>query len=181
VLVVDQTSGDCSISYGNASAESFSRMMDAARAENPGAEIILKVHPEVVSGRKSGHLTHVRDDNVRVVDFDVNPWSLFDQVDVVYVVTSQLGMEALFAGKRVVCFGSPFYAGWGLTDDRVTVARRSAKPSLDQLFAALYFDYCRYLSPTSRRLVEFEEVVSCLIEERARLAKLDERGWPASA
>jgi capsular polysaccharide export protein len=33
-------------------------------------------------------------------------------------VSSQLGFEAILAGHRPVTFGVPFYAGWGLTDDR---------------------------------------------------------------
>jgi len=180
VLVVDQTAGDCSISYGNASARSFDEMMAAAQRENPGAEILLKVHPEVVSGRKSGHLTKVDGPSIRIIDFDVNPWSLLDQVDTVYVVTSQLGLEALFARKRVVCFGAPFYAGWGLTDDRVATQRRTARPTLEQLFAAIYFDYCRYLSPQSRNLIHFEAAVTSLIKERRRVAHIDELGWPVA-
>ena len=52
VLVIDQTRGD----------SSFSQMMAAARRENVGAEIIVKLHPEVVSGRKAGHLADVLDD-----------------------------------------------------------------------------------------------------------------------
>ena len=55
VLVVDQTFGDASIEYGLASASSFSRMLDCALAENPDVRIILKVHPEVMLGRKQGH------------------------------------------------------------------------------------------------------------------------------
>lgn len=51
-----------------------------------------------------------------------------------YVVTSQLGFEALLAGKRVHCFGMPFYAGWGLTEDSQSCARRSVERSLEAVF-----------------------------------------------
>ncbi|MGJ7724790.1 capsular polysaccharide export protein, LipB/KpsS family [Escherichia coli] len=30
-------------------------------------------------------------------------------------MTSLSGFEALLHGKRVFCYGMPFYAGWGLT------------------------------------------------------------------
>jgi capsule polysaccharide export protein KpsC/LpsZ len=33
-----------------------------------------------------------------------------------------MGMEALIHGCKVVTFGSPFFAGRGLTDDRGTAA-----------------------------------------------------------
>ena len=59
VLVIDQTRGDSSIMYGKASGASFTQMLAAARRENVGAEIIVKLHPEVVSGRKAGHLADV--------------------------------------------------------------------------------------------------------------------------
>ena len=32
-------------------------------------------------------------------------------------MTSLAGFEALAARRRVVVYGRPFYAGWGLTDD----------------------------------------------------------------
>jgi capsular polysaccharide export protein len=39
--------------------------------------------------------------------------------DVVHTMTSLSGFDALLRGKRVVVHGQPFYAGWGLTEDRV--------------------------------------------------------------
>ena len=56
----------------------------------------------------------------------------------------------------------------GLTDDRQPVPRRQARPTLEQFFAAAYFDYSRYISPVTRRLVRFEEAVDWLIGERDR-------------
>jgi hypothetical protein len=37
------------------------------------------------------------------------------RVDKVYTVSSGMGFEAVLAGRHVICFGSPFYAGWGFT------------------------------------------------------------------
>jgi capsular polysaccharide export protein len=167
VLVVDQTSGDSSIKYGMASSASFREMLSAAETENPDAEILVKVHPEVVLGRKKGHLTGVGGSRVRVIAHDVNPWSLIEIVDKVYVVTSQFGFEAMMARKQVICFGIPFYAGWGLTDDRQSIPRRSARPTLEQLFAAVYFDYSRYISPNTKREIRFEDAVAWIAEARA--------------
>ncbi len=169
VLIVDQTAGDSSISFGCASASSFNAMLEAARSENPGAEIVVKLHPEVVSGRKQGHLCHVSNDaDTCVIRENVNPWSLIETVDKVYVVTSQLGLEAVLAGREVTCFGAPFYAGWGLTLDRVPMERRSAKPTPEQLFAAVYFDYSRYVSPVTRREISYEQAVDWIARERDR-------------
>ncbi|NOX75104.1 MAG: capsular polysaccharide biosynthesis protein [Gammaproteobacteria bacterium] len=167
ILVVDQTAGDLSIEYGLASPESFSQMLDAALAEHPDAEILVKIHPDVIAGKKQSHLaqanTHPR---VRLLTEDCNPIDLLQQVDRVYVVTSQLGFEALMAGKPVTCFGAPFYAGWGLTDDRQNIPRRQQKRSIEQIFAAAYILYSRYRDPESGELCEIEDIIDHLTLQR---------------
>ena len=166
VLVVDQTRGDGSILFGMANGGTFRQMVMAAIRENPGAEIVVKTHPEVVAGRKRGYFEDFAHRRVTVIDFPVNPWSLLAAVDSVYVVTSQLGFEALMAGKRVTCFGAPFYAGWGLTEDRVAIPRRVARPTLEQVFAATYFDYAHYVDPTTCKATTFEGAVQGLAARR---------------
>lgn len=163
VLVVDQTAGDASIAGAGADRRTFAAMLAAARAENPDAELLVKIHPETVAGAKGGHFdASDLGPRARALAVKVNPWSLFDRVARVYVVSSQVGFEALVAGLPVVCFGSPFYSGWGLTDDRMTreapaFARRAcASVHLDDLVAAVYFDYCRYLDADTRKPTIFE-------------------------
>lgn len=156
ILVVDQTYDDASIAGGLADSRSFSRMVEAAITENPGARVIAKLHPEVVSGRKRGYLDGGKlPAGVVVASQPVNPWALLDAVDKVYTVSSQLGFEALLAGRPVVCFGMPFYAGWGLTDDRVACQRRTRRLALAQLVDAAYFRYCRYFDAWTRRQTDF--------------------------
>jgi capsular polysaccharide export protein len=148
VLVIDQTRGDMSVVLGMADEASFARMLAAARAENPGACIYVKPHPDVLAGKKRGYFEHVRADaDTVVLSQDVNPLSLIEGMDRVYVVSSQLGLEAMLCGKPVVCFGMPFYAGWGATDDRVTCERRRARRTVREIFAAAYLLYARYLHP----------------------------------
>jgi len=74
----------------------------------------------------------------------LSPWPLFELKPRVYTVSSQFGFEALMAGCQVTCFGVPFYAGWGLTEDRAPVPRRNRKRSIDELAAAVYLRYCSY-------------------------------------
>ncbi len=52
VLVVDQTFNDMSVTYGNAGPHEFAAMLEAAMAENPQAEIWVKVHPDVLEGKQ---------------------------------------------------------------------------------------------------------------------------------
>ncbi len=171
VLVVDQTAGDMSVSLGGASAKTFADMLAAAKAENPHATVYVKTHPEVSSGRKGGYLTQVQPDERTVVLRDaVNPMSLLAHMDKVYVVTSTMGFEALLAGKPVVCFGVPWYAGWGATDDRCKEspawARRTRQRSVRELFAAAYIHYTRYLNPVTHQRGGITDVIDWLVRQK---------------
>ncbi|MCH4810037.1 capsular polysaccharide biosynthesis protein [Vreelandella neptunia] len=167
VLVVDQTAGDASIHYGGAQAESFQHMLEAALAAHPESEILVKIHPDVIAGKKQGHLLNAADHpRCRVIGEDINPWALFDQVDHVYVVTSQLGFEALLAGKQVSCFGIPFYAGWGLTHDQLPCQRRRTQRTLLEVFAAAYLRYCRYANPYTRQSATLEEAIALIADQK---------------
>jgi capsular polysaccharide export protein len=88
------------------------------------------------------------------------------QADEVYTVTSQMGLEALFLGKPVHCFGLPFYAGWGLTQDRLTTPRRTRRRTLLELFAAAYLLYARYVNPVTGRPADIFEVIRLLGAQR---------------
>jgi capsular polysaccharide export protein len=174
VLVVDQTFGDLSVNLGGADADTFGAMLAAARAEHPDAIIHVKTHPEVSSGRKRGYLTQVTPDaNTRVWREAINPLSLIEHMDHVYVVTSTLGFEALLADKPVTCFGLPWYAGWGATDDRQVCSRRTRRRSIPELFAAAYFRYARYLDPLSHTRGTLFDVLDWLERQRTMAAR-----WP---
>lgn len=179
VLVIDQTAGDMSVSLGGASAQTFTAMLAAARAENPGATIYVKTHPEVTSGRKGGYLTGVQDDDHTVVLRQaINPLSLIEKMDRVYVVTSTMGFEALLAGKPVTVFGLPWYAGWGATDDRQRCARRTRQRSVDELFAAAYFHYTRYLNPVTHQRGTIFDVIDWLVRQRDMAARFSSPTGP---
>mgnify|MGYP000748232824 CR=1 FL=1 len=173
VLVVDQTRGDASIAGGRANAATFARMLETALADNPDAEIIVKTHPDVVAGEKGGHLAGAeRHPRCRVVAEAINPWALLDAVDTVHVVTSQLGFEALIAGKGVVCHGVPFYAGWGLTTDHLDTPRRQASRSLEAVFAAAYLHYCRYVNPYTGQPSSLEATIDLLADQAHQQRRL---------
>lgn len=170
VLVIDQTAGDMSISLALAGADSFAEMYAAARQENPDATIYVKIHPEVVSGRKQGHFSNLADDSRTVVLHEaINPLSLIEQMDRVYCVSSNVGFEALLAGKPVTCFGMPWYAGWGATDDRRVCSRRTRSRTVTELFAAAYFHYIRYLNPVTRKRGTVFDVIEWLRLQHAMM------------
>ena len=167
VLVLDQTDGDVSVTLGGAQQDAFRQMLDDALAHYPKEHIRVKMHPDVLCGKKSGHLTeYAFSSGVGVIATDCAPLSLLAGADVVYTVTSQMGFEALMLGKEVHCFGMPFYAGWGLTKDRQTCSRRQRQRSLEEIFAAAYLLYARYVNPIRGERCDIHDTISLLAEQR---------------
>jgi capsular polysaccharide export protein len=74
--------------------------------------------------------------------------SCIEACDELHTLTSLAGFDALLRGKRVVTHGQPFYAGWGLTEDRATGgvawARRQRRLALDELVAGTLLRYPIY-------------------------------------
>jgi capsular polysaccharide export protein len=147
-------------------------MVDSALSENPDAQIYIKTHPDVLAGKKRGYLeSHHADSRIQLIAQDICPLSLLEQVDKVYVVTSQMGFEALMLNKPVVCFGMPWYAGWGLTDDRhpdmeALRGRRNVKRTLEELFAAAYLQYARYIDPATGKSGTIFDVIDWLARNK---------------
>ena len=171
VLVVDQTRGDASIAGAGADPRTFQRMLEAARAEHPGRALIVKAHPAVIAGAKRGHFTQddLHDGEVLLSD-DVDPWDVLAGAAAVYTVSSQLGYEAILAGRPVRTFGHAFYAGWGLTEDETAPPRRDRRLTKLQLFAGAHLRYPIYYDPWRDRLCGIDTVIMALAAER-RAAK----------
>lgn len=173
-LVIDQTYGDASIRHGGAGAESFREMLTAALDEAKGGRVVVKTHPDVVAGLKRGHFTPEDLRHVEVSAIDVSPWALIEGAARVYAVTSQMGFEAVLAGKPVTLFGAPFYAGWGVTEDRGPTAlfagRRGRALAPAALFAAAYLQYPAYYDPFFDQLTAFETTAEHLALTR-RIAR----------
>ncbi|MEE9452867.1 MAG: capsular polysaccharide biosynthesis protein [Paracoccaceae bacterium] len=169
ILVVDQVAQDASIIDGNASAETFTQMLTTAKSENPGQRIIIRTHPAIAGKTdKIGHFTNSdEDENVTLFSTACNPYDLLDGATKVYCVTSQFGFEAILTGHRPVVFGLPFYAGWGLSDDRQSVARRTRNLNVDQLFAAAMLVFPHWFDRTIGKACTFEQAARQLhVESR---------------
>jgi len=151
VLVIAQTAGDASLKYGLGCQFTTQQIIEAAIAENPHSKVYVKLHPDVLAGKKKSDIDTVYvGQHCYVISEDVSPMSLLKYFDKVYTKTSQMGFEALLLGKECVCFGAPFYAGWGLTDDRVAVERRQRILTVTEVFAAAYILYTDYFNPFSQ-------------------------------
>lgn len=172
VLVADQTFADASLQ--GAGPADFRAMLEAALARYPASTILLKVHPDVVAGRKRGHfdLAALADQpRVQVLARNVHPAELLPRLRAVYVMTSQLGFDALLWNVPVHTWGMPFYAGWGLTDDRLPAPSRRQPVSLAQLVHASLVRYPRYVSPETGQPCTPEVLINWLgLQRRHRSA-----------
>ena len=180
VLLIDQTRGDAAIRMGAASAHSFAEMLAHAMEDHPGAPIVIKTHPETRAGHRAGHFDPAAlPQGVTIDDRPIVPQRLFEGARAVYCVTSLLGFEAILAGHRPVLFGVPFYAGWGLSDDRrPTPARRQRKLTRAQLAAAALILYPTWYDPYRDRLGRIEDVLGAL-EAEVRAWRADRAGYVA--
>ncbi len=182
VLVIDQTEGDASVTYGGANEATFREMLYYAQEENPGARILIKTHPETVQGHRAGYFStdDETSDRIRLFADPVSPWALLEGAVAVYTVSSQLGFEAILADHKPRVFGRPFYAGWHLTDDRhpLTFPRRGRRLTRAQLFAAAMILYPKWYDPHADALCELEQAISVL-EAQTRAWREDRHGWDA--
>lgn len=179
VLVIDQTREDASIGHGGAKAETFAAMLAAAKAEHPDRQILIKTHPEVQAGHRTGHFSASDlDERTRFLDRALSPWQALAGAHEVYAVTSLMGFEAILASHRPHLFGKPFYGGWGLSADRQTFQRRERSLSVEALFAAAMLIYPVWYDPYRDCLCTFEDVADAL-EAQARAWREDHQGYDA--
>lgn len=177
VLVLDQVVADMSIECGMANKDSFHKMLAAALDENPESTIVVKLHPDVFTRSKASHFdlgAIGSNERVHVIAENCHPVRLIANAEAVYTVTSQVGFEALIWGKKVRCFGMPFYAGWGLTKDELQPPDRRISVSIEQLVHGALINYPRYIDPETGKECEVETVVRYLGLQRKLMMEFPE-------
>lgn len=160
ILVPGQVESDASLAYGAPGERTNMGLLKAVRAANPDAHVIYKPHPDVYARLRAegqNEQDACRWCNEVVVNSPMG--DLLMAVDEVHLLTSLTGFEALMRGKRVICYGQPFYAGWGLTTDIFPCPRRSRSLTLDELMAGVLIKYPLYLSRDGKHLITPEQAL----------------------
>ncbi|OEV41311.1 capsule biosynthesis protein [Campylobacter jejuni] len=148
VLIITQTANDASLEFGLAKGFKTVDMIKDAIKENPDSKIYIKIHPDVLSGKKQSDLDiNSLPKECILITENFNPTALLEFFDKVYTKTSGMGFEALIQECECICYGMPFYAGWGLTKDKLECKRRMQKRSLEEVFYAAYILYSEYFNP----------------------------------
>jgi capsule polysaccharide export protein KpsC/LpsZ len=174
VLVVGQVADDASIRSSVSTTLDCQRspninrdLLVYARQRHPGAVIAYKPHPDVASGLRRGQIP--RSEVGSLADHCLEHTDIVDAIDWcdrVETVSSLAGFEALVRGKAVATHGTPFYAGWGLTEDHGEFARRSRRVGLEAMVYLLLVEYSICYHPAHRRICTPEELIAYLVERR---------------
>ena len=147
ILIPGQVEDDASIQKGCVDIKTNAELIQQVRFTNPSAYLVYKPHPDVISGNRIGKVDRsITDQYCDLVLEDSSITDCLDIADEVHTMTSLVGFEGLLRHKKVVCYGIPFYANWGLTEDRHTVDRRTRRLTLDELVAATLILYPRYMN-----------------------------------
>ena len=168
VLVPGQVETDAAIAWGTGAIKTNLGLLQAVRAARPDAWLVYKPHPDVVAGLRGAGAGEEQaaahcDEVVRQGAMH----ELLAQADELHVMSSLAGFEALLRGKAVTCWGLPFYAGWGLTEDREAIPRRSRRLALDELVAGALLRYPVYCSRITGQRCSAEQALDDLLQWRA--------------
>lgn len=166
IVVPGQVEDDASIRYG-AEGMSNLELLKQTRKNRPNGYIVYKPHPDVLVGNRVGGVLESEalkycDQIVSEVGID----SVLLHANEVHTMTSLVGFEAIIRGIKVVTYGLPFYAGWGLSEDMRGCERRKRVLKLNELLAATYLLYPRYIHPITKASCEIEEVLENLEKNR---------------
>ena len=159
-------------------------LVEQVRRDYPDAYIIYKPHPDNESGLR---IRGAKDSSIsKNADFIANKIpveNLFNKVDRVAVFTSLGGFEALLRGISVSTYGLPFYAGWGLTDDKLNnhiwAKRRTRKLSIEELTFITLIKYPFYSSLKFNCLTEVENIIEEITNsnEKKNLEQMVFKNW----
>ncbi len=163
ILIVDQVNGDMAITLNGGSDADFAKMLDHAVKDNPDCNIIIKTHVDARKGVLSGFKLP---QNVFLYTEPVNMLALLQKIKKMYVYSSGAGIEGILADKEVHVFGSPIYAGWGLTHDYRSFSERTKKLSREELFYKIYILYSWYCNPLTNEPCDIETALDVLINLR---------------
>ncbi|WP_412526692.1 capsular biosynthesis protein [Burkholderia lata] len=162
-LLIDerQTSATNIHESATARVNAFASMIEAARAADPDAEFWLIRSGDPGSGPWLSESASLPD-NTRLL---IPPYSLAEalrHVDGVFVIGASEGICGLLADIPTHVFGTPYYAGWGLTHDHTVLPSRRARPTLTALFDVVFLRFVRYLDPLTLAHGPLESVLDSI-------------------
>ncbi|MTH94587.1 hypothetical protein E1297_00780, partial [Roseibium sp. RKSG952] len=122
--------------------------------------VYFKQHPDCIGlNMRPGYVDLASFPDVTEIPNCVSLADAVDNVKEIYTISSLGGFEALLRGKKVTTFGSPFYAGWGLTNDHVDLDNRENILKLEELFYIAFIKYPKYFNPHNGDQLSIDQVI----------------------
>lgn len=172
ILIIGQVEDDLSVQYCGSAIQTNSGLIERVCKDNPHAYLIYKPHPDVEAGLRAGQVTEACLRQVQAVAYDTAMPDCLEHVDEIHTISSLTGFEALLRGLSVVCYGLPFYAGWGLTTDidaklspkntYLERRKRDTALTLEELLYCALICYPLYRLPNGHGLAQVEQVIDYL-------------------
>ncbi len=174
--ILGQVESDNSIIYGvpdNTIAKTNFALVEQVRKDYPDSYIIYKPHPDTEAGlRAKGTADEFINLNADLIAYKTSLDDLFNKVDRIAVFTSLGGFEALIRGISVTTYGFPFYAGWGLTEDKLNnniwTKRRTKKLTIEELTFITLVEYPLYSSVKFNCLTEIENIFEEILQSSGK-------------
>ncbi len=174
ILVVGQVEDDLSVQYCASDIKTNLDLLKTVRQKNQQSFIVYKPHPDVQAGLRTGKISDEQmQQYADLVVTDISLPICLQAVDELHTISSLSGFEALLRSKKVVCYGLPFYAGWGLTQDlaqnmqsQQTLIRRQQRSALtlEELVYHTLISYPLYHLPHGYGLAQVENVINHLYQ-----------------
>jgi hypothetical protein len=188
ILVIDQPLSDRSVALAGATDATFAAMLAEAAAS--ADEVLVWREP----GERRGTGTFLADlrpgldrtsalaaRQVRVLGGEAELRDLAPTLAAVACVTADRGFEAALAGLPVVCHAPSWFAGWGVTTDRVTVPFRRRTRTIEALLHAIAVRHARSVDPVTGAPCPIERVIPQMPAPAARGVGARVQGLPQRA
>ncbi|WP_329955926.1 capsular biosynthesis protein [Burkholderia cepacia] len=94
--------------------------------------------------------------------------------DHVYTIAAPEGVQALLWGIPLHVFGTPYYAGWGLTHDYAPQPPRYSQATLSTLFEAAFIRLSEHIDPNTHVNGSLDALLSSIEMHRATMLRFAE-------
>lgn len=170
VLVVGQADSHRATTFDRGTFKvSDTEMLQIARRDFPEAKLIYKPYPTDASAstqEKNDIESSVVDLADLILEGQTCIHDVLPTVQHVYTSASQAGFDALLYGVPVTTFGLPWYAGWGLTDDRHPQFKAPKPRTLAELVVAACIIHTYCFDPILKRQTTIQDSLNSVHRDR---------------
>ncbi|WP_230686010.1 capsular biosynthesis protein [Burkholderia gladioli] len=167
VLLIDEPTADTFGTPQSVRRYAFDYMVQIARRTHPDAEFWIARSAMQTRGEwlSDGHSSTLLAMQPR--DLPGSLCSSLPYFTNIYTVSAPEGFQALLHEIPVHVFGTPCYAGWGLTHDHAIQPKRRSRPTITALFHILFEHFSRHIDPRAGTIGSLDSLLTAIETHRA--------------